>query len=447
MTSTLSLPGSGKGPVPDRKDLILKRSMRASALMIVVCFGFVGGWLAIARLDSAAVAPGVLENAGTTKTIQHLEGGIVREILVTNGDEVREGDLLLRLDPTQSEASAQLFETQLLTSRARRQRLEAEIVMATALAFDADLKAVADTNPAIAKILGDEARQFELRRQELAQARDILQTNIGQARAEIEAFLVSRGIAEREIALLKADLADQKSLLERGLTSQARVTELEQDSLAQEEKIAQSDIEVARIEQSILGFQLQIAQLEQEYRNTAAEQLEAINREIRSLERDSIVANDYLERVEIRAPVDGTVQESVLGTVGAVVRGGETLMKIAPLEDDYIISAKVSPNDIEGILPGSAAQITFPAFQTLELKPADGELISLSRDRVVDQRTQIDYYEARIRLDETSLPDGVRTRLVAGMSASVVLPTGQRTALNYLLGPITRRLQNAMREE
>lgn len=447
MTSTLSLPGSGKGPVPDRKDLILKRSMRASALMIVVCFGFVGGWLAIARLDSAAVAPGVLENAGTTKTIQHLEGGIVREILVTNGDEVREGDLLLRLDPTQSEASAQLFETQLLTSRARRQRLEAEIVMATALAFDADLKAAADTNPAIAKILGDEARQFELRRQELAQARDILQTNIGQARAEIEAFLVSRGIAEREIALLKADLADQKSLLERGLTSQARVTELEQDSLAQEEKIAQSDIEVARIEQSILGFQLQIAQLEQEYRNTAAEQLEAINREIRSLERDSIVANDYLERVEIRAPVDGTVQESVLGTVGAVVRGGETLMKIAPLEDDYIISAKVSPNDIEGILPGSAAQITFPAFQTLELKPADGELISLSRDRVVDQRTQIDYYEARIRLDETSLPDGVRTRLVAGMSASVVLPTGQRTALNYLLGPITRRLQNAMREE
>lgn len=447
MTSTLSLPGSGKGPMPDRKDLILKRSMRASALMIVVCFGFVGGWLAIARLDSAAVAPGVLENAGTTKTIQHLEGGIVREILVTNGDEVREGDLLLRLDPTQSEASAQLFETQLLTSRARRQRLEAEIVMATALAFDADLKAVADTNPAIAKILGDEARQFELRRQELAQARDILQTNIGQARAEIEAFLVSRGIAEREIALLKADLADQKSLLERGLTSQARVTELEQDSLAQEEKIAQSDIEVARIEQSILGFQLQIAQLEQEYRNTAAEQLEAINREIRSLERDSIVANDYLERVEIRAPVDGTVQESVLGTVGAVVRGGETLMKIAPLEDDYIISAKVSPNDIEGILPGSAAQITFPAFQTLELKPADGELISLSRDRVVDQRTQIDYYEARIRLDETSLPDGVRTRLVAGMSASVVLPTGQRTALNYLLGPITRRLQNAMREE
>lgn len=447
MTSILSLSGSSKEHMPDRKDLILKRSMRASAILIVVCFGFVGGWLAIARLDSAAVAPGVLENAGTTKTIQHLEGGIVREILVTNGDEVREGDLLFRLDPTQSEASARLFESQLLTSRARRQRLEAEIVMAETLTFADDLNAAAKTNPAIAKILGDETRQFNLRRQELAHARDILQTNIGQARAEIEAFLVSRGIAEREIALLRADLADQKSLLERGLTNQARVTGLEQDSLAQEEKIAQSNIEIARIEQSILGFQLQIAQIEQEYRNTAAEQLEAVNREIRSLERDSIVANDYLDRVEIRAPVDGTVQESVLGTVGAVVRAGETLMKIAPSEDDYLISAKVSPNDIEGILPGSVAQITFPAFQTLELKPADGELISLSRDRIVDPRTQVDYYEARIRLDESSLPERVRTRLVAGMSASVVLPTGQRTALNYLLGPMTRRLQNAMRED
>lgn len=447
MTLSLPLKSVGTVALADSKDLILQRSLRASALVILVCFGFVGGWLAIARLDSAAVAPGVLENAGTTKMIQHLEGGIVREILVTNGDIVREGDLLVRLDPTQSEASVQLFANQLLTSRARRQRLEAEIVNAQTLAFDADLKAAAENNPAVAKILSDETRQFDLRRQELAQARDILQTNIGQARAEIEAFVVSRSIAEREIALLKADLADQKSLLERGLTNQARVTSLEQDSLAQEEKIAQSNIEVARIEQSILGFQLQIAQIEQEYRKTAAEQLEAVNREIRSLERDAIVANDYLERIEIRAPVDGTVQENVLGTVGAVVRGGETLMKIAPLEDDYIISAKVSPNDIEGILPGSAAQITFPAFQSLDLKPAEGQLIALSRDRVVDQRTQVDYYEARIRLDDTALPDNVRTRLVAGMSVSVVLPTGQRTALNYLLGPLTRRLQNAMREE
>ena len=326
MTLSLPLKSVGTVALADSKDLILQRSLRASALVILVCFGFVGGWLAIARLDSAAVAPGVLENAGTTKMIQHLEGGIVREILVTNGDIVREGDLLVRLDPTQSEASVQLFANQLLTSRARRQRLEAEIVNAQTLAFDADLKAAAENNPAVAKILSDETRQFDLRRQELAQARDILQTNIGQARAEIEAFVVSRSIAEREIALLKADLADQKSLLERGLTNQARVTSLEQDSLAQEEKIAQSNIEVARIEQSILGFQLQIAQIEQEYRKTAAEQLEAVNREIRSLERDAIVANDYLERIEIRAPVDGTVQENVLGTVGADMGPGNAFL-------------------------------------------------------------------------------------------------------------------------
>lgn len=447
MTSLLSLPAPVKEYSIDRKDRVLKRSMRASGLIILVCFGVIGVWLALVRLDSAAVAVGILENAGTTKTIQHLEGGIVKEILAKNGDLVRAGDVLLRLDPTQSEASAELFETQLLGSRARRQRFEAEIVLATELNFAPALRAAAADKPAIAKLLSDEARLFTLSRQELAQSQDLLQTNIGQARAEIEAFRVSRGIAEREIALLNSDLADQKSLLQRGLTNQARVTALQQASLAQEEKIAQSEIEIARIEQAILGYQLQISQIKQEYRKTAGDQLEVLSREIRSLERDSIVANDSFYRVEVRSPVDGTVQESLLGTIGAVIRGGETLMKIAPSEDDYVISARVSPDDIEGILPGSAAQVTFPAFQTVEVKPAEGKLISLSRDRVIDQATRVGYYEARIRLDEGSLPETIRTRLVAGMSVSVVIPTGERTALQYLLGPLTRRLQNAMREE
>jgi len=447
MTTLLSLPGKAQDGAVDRKDQILRRSMRVSSLVILFAFGGVGLWLATARLDSAAVAQGVLENAGSIQTIQHLEGGIVREILVSNGDIVRTGDVLLRLDPTQSEASAALFETQLQGSRARRTRLEAEVAMGAALAFDDALVSAAAINPAIAKLLADETRAFDLGRGELSQSRELLESNIAQARTEIEAHRVSRGIAEREIALIASDLADQKSLLERGLTAQARVTELEQGSLEQEEKIAQSDIEIARIEQAIVGFQLQISQFEQEYRKFAAEQLEIVNREIRSLERDAIIANDYLNRIEVRAPVDGTVQESMLGTLGAVVRGGDTLMKIAPLDDDYIITARISPNDIDGILPGSAAQITFTALQMLDLKPADGALISLSRDRVVDERTQTDYYEARVRLDEATLSDAIRTRLVAGMAASVVVPTGERTALQYLLGPLTRRLQNAMREE
>lgn len=428
-------------------DRQLQRSLRASAITILLCFGLVGGWLAVARLDSAVVTSGVLENANTTRQIQHLEGGIVREIFVRSGDQVKAGDLLLRLDPTESAATAELFDTQILGSRARQERLEAELRMADTLTFSPALVAQLAADPAIARVAENEIQRFDIQRSELLQARNLLQTNIAQAEEEIRANTVRRSIAERETVLVKADLADQKSLLERGLTSQTRVTQLEQASLTLEEKIAQADIEIARIRQSIIGFRLQMTQLEQEYRSRAAENLEQVSTEIRSLERDAIIATDSLNRVEIRSPVDGTVQESILGTIGAIVRGGDTIMKIAPAEADYIIVTRVSPNDIDGLLPGSDALITFPAFQLLNLPPAEGELLTLSRDRVVDPVTHTDYYEARVRLDEATLPDEPRERLVAGMSATTILPTGKRTALNYLVGPMLRRFQSAMREE
>lgn len=425
----------------------LRRALRASTVTILLCFGLVGGWLAVARLDSAVVTNGVLENANTTRQIQHLEGGIVREIFVRNGDRVKAGDLLLRLDSTQNAATAQLFDKQILGSRARQERLEAELRMAEKLTYSPALVAQLAADPAIARVAENEVRRFDIQRSELLQARDLLRTNVAQAEEEIRANAVRRSIAERETVLVKSDLADQKSLLDRGLTSQTRVTQLEQVSLALEEKIAQSDIEIARIKQSIIGFRLQMAQLEQEYRSRAAENLEQVSTEIRSLERDAIIATDSLNRVEIRSPVDGTVQESVLGTIGAIVQSGATIMKIVPAESDYIIVTRVSPNDIDGLLPGSDALISFPAFQLLSLPPADGELLTLSRDRVVDPVSRADYYEARVRLDEATLPDESRERLVAGMSATTILPTGKRTALNYLVGPLLRRFQSAMREE
>lgn len=428
-------------------DRLLHRSLRAANIVILCSFGIVGGWLAVARLDSAVVAQAVLENANATRQVQHLEGGIVREFFVRNGDKVKQGDLLLKLDPTRNAASAELFQNQLLGSRARQERLEAEASMAPELVFSQAVHDQLAANPSLARLADAEQRHFSLQRKELEQSRELLQTNISQAEAEISANEVRRGIAVREAELVRADLEDQKTLREKGLTSQSRVTELEQQSLSLEEKIAQSDIDISRIRQAIIGFKLQAAQLEQEYRRRAAEQLEQVTREIRSLERDLIIAEDTLTRVDIVAPVSGTVQESILGTVGAVVRAGETIMKIAPSDDEFILVARVSPNDIDGILPGSGAMVTFPAFQSLDLPPADGELTSLSRDRVVDPYTRVDYYEARVRLDADALPEEQRSKLVAGMSATVILPTGQRTALNYLLGPLTRRLQSAMREE
>ncbi len=426
---------------------MLRNALRGSALTILLSFGLIGGWLALARLDSAVVAQGVLENANSTRQIQHLEGGIVSEFFVRNGDRVKKGDLLLRMASTESTASAALFGTQLLGNRARQERLEAEIAMRPAFEYSPGLAAQLAATPEVHTIAEAEKRHFDLQLKELQQARNLLETNIAQAEEEVRASEIRRGIALRETSLVKTDLEAQRSLREKGLTAQAKVTELEQESLALEEKVAQADIDIARIRQSILGFRLQMAQLDQEYRRRAAEQLEELSREIRALERDLIITRESLDRVEIHARVDGTVQESILGTVGAVLGSGEVIMKIAPDSDDYVITARILPDDIDGVLPGARAEISFPAFQALHLTPARGQILSVSKDRITLPQTQENFYEARVRLDETTLPEPQRAALVAGMSATTILPTGERSALNYLLGPLTSRLQKAMREE
>lgn len=433
--------------VPGTCDKMLTRSMRASLKVIFLTFGLLGGWLSIAHLDSAIVTVGVLESASSTRHIQYLEGGIVSEFFVRNGDKVKAGDVLVRFDSTQSAATVDLFNKQLMVAYAREERLKTETAMASELRFSSKILAQTQSKPQLAEVVRSEEQNFNLQRSELLQRRLLLETNIGQSEEEVRASETRRDIALRSAELVKADLADQRTLRAKGLTSQARLTQQEQESLAVEERIAQSDIEIARLRQAILGFRLQITQQDQEYRRRAAEQLDVVSREIRGLERDIIIATDSLDRVEIRSPVDGTVQESILGTVGAVIGSGETIMKIAPQENTYIITARVAPNDIDGVLPGADVRISFPAFQSLDLPPADGTLISISNDRIVDAGTRASFYEARIQLDVTTLPSAQRASLVAGMTASAILPTGERTALNYLLGPLTRRWQNAMREE
>jgi membrane fusion protein, type I secretion system len=431
----------------DRKDRVLRRAIRNCILLIVFCFGGLGWWLYSARLDSAAVAAGILENAASTKLVQHLEGGIVAEFFVRDGQSVEQGDLLLRLDPTRSAASVDLFNVQLLGAQAKQTRLAAEVDLSAELLFPAFLIESASQHPKIGKLLKDEARQFELARTSLEQTRELFRTQIQQAHAEIEGLELRGDVARRALVLVEEDLKAQITLLERGLTSQPKVTAMLRDKFGLEEKIAQSAIDIARTNQAISGLQLQIRQSTETYRQMAAEELDVINRDIRSLERDLIVTRDSLKRVEVRATVSGTVQESILGTIGAIIRPGETIMKIAPSSTDYIVSAKINPNDIESILPGIVAQITFPAFQSIEMQPAEGKLVAVSRDRIVDIASGETYYEAEVHILAETVPEEIENRLVAGMSVAVILPTGKRTALEYVLTPVLRRWRSAMREE
>jgi membrane fusion protein, type I secretion system len=393
------------------------------------------------------VAPGIVTTEGNIRTIQHLEGGIVSEIAVQNGQLIKAGDLLVRLDSTQRQASSSLYESELLSTTARKSRLEAELRLADQIAFPQDVINAAQTFPEIARVVADETGQFEVKKNSLARTVEILQSQIAQLEEQTKATELQRSIAEQQLALVDADVKRIRDLREQGLAQQSQLTALETDSLSLQERIASSGIIVAQTAQQMSSLELEIEQASEDYRDNAAENLQRVTQEIRALTRDNIVAADSLRRVEIRSPVTGTVQESDVFTIGAVVQPGQVIMRIAPSSEDFVITARVSPNDIDAITPGSAAEIRFPAFQNLEIAPFPGKLMTLSRDIIVDEATQQTYYQALVRMDANSVPGEVKDRLVAGMSADVILPTGERTALTYLLSPLLRRLNGAMREK
>lgn len=432
---------------PDLGDHDTRRSLRRSNFVILLTFVLVGGWLGTARLDSAAVAPGIVTTEGNIRTIQHLEGGIVSEIAVHNGQLVSAGDLLVRLDSTQRQASSSLYQSELFGAAARKSRLEAELKLAEQVEFPAEVLTAAEASPEIARLVADETDQFLVRKNSLSRTIEILRSQIAQLREQIRATELQQGIAQQELTLVDADVQRIRDLREQGLAQQSQLTALERDSLSLQERIANSGILIAQTSQKISELELEIQQSSEDYRDNAAQNLQLVTQDIRALTRDNIVAADSLRRVEIRSPVAGTVQESDVFTIGAVVQPGQVIMRVAPSSEDFVITARVSPNDIDAITPGSSAEVRFPAFQNLEMAPFPGELVTLSRDIIVDEANQTTYYQALIRMNANAVPDEIQDRLVAGMSADVILPTGERTALTYLLSPLLRRLNGAMREK
>lgn len=422
------------------------RAMRKNTIAILITFGLFGGWLNFARLDGAVLAPGVLTTQLSTRSIQHAEGGIIGEIFVEEGELVEEGQLLLRLDPTQRQASSRLFTADLNSALVRRARLEAEVSNGENVVLPPEVVGTS-VEAEVARTIEDELEQFAIAREALNKRTELLQTQISQAEEEIKAHQLRNDIAVKEYDLVSEDLRNLQDLRERGLANQARVTELRRDQLELEGTIAQSEISIASIRQEVTGLRLEIESAVNVYRQRASEALDIVNRDIRSLQRDAVVAADFLRRIEIYAPVTGTVQESSDIAVGSVVGSGQVLMKIAPETNDYVLDLRVAPNDIENMFIGTLAEIRFPAFQSVELPPFQGELTAVSRDRVTDPVTQIEFFEARARLYEDSIPEEIRSRLVAGMNATVVLPVAERTALDYLVSPILRGFEGAMREE
>ena len=411
--------------------------------VIGLTFGVFGTWSAYARLDSAVVAPGTMATSSNIKTVAHLEGGIVAAIHARDGVRVAAGDLLVELDATQTEASVDLFRRQLAAAKAALARSTAEDALADAPEFPVDI--LASDDPFVKQALAAERQRFNTSRQTLDRNIEVIEAQSEQIEEEVASLGEEQRISQDEAKAVETRLDELKSLEEKSLVRRSEVLDLERDLLTIQGRIAAASSAITRARQRITENALKIVQVRQEYRRVAAESIPALSSEVRELERQIIVSGDMLRRVKILAPVSGVVQEMQVFTVGGVVRPGEPILNIAPDSDSLLVRARISPLDADSVEVGMPAEVQFPAFATLNLLPISGKVVSRSGDRIIDENNGA-YFAVDVVVDKDTVPKEISDRLGAGQPASIVIPTGERTALEYLTDPLTKRLSSAMRE-
>jgi HlyD family type I secretion membrane fusion protein len=414
--------------------------------ILVAFFAGLGGWSAVAVLDSAALAPGVVAVESSRKTIKHLEGGIVGEILVAEGSQVTLGQVLIRLDQTRARSDLEQLRAARHAAGTVAARLMAERDGLRAILWP-DWSEADAADSRLQALRTSQERVFEagLRAQQGQSA--ILRQKIAQSSEEItglEGEIESQG---RQLGLIQQEITDLSKLLAKGLVDKPRVLALKRRQAEIDGEQRRNAAAIARARQVIAEAEIRISELETARINEAADELQEVERDLFQLEQQITAAGDVLRRTEIRAPLAGRVVELKVHTVGGVIGAGEPLMEIVPEEERLIVEVQIDPGDIDVVQTGQATELRFSAFHQRDLPPLEGTLVSVSADRLVEEATGSAYYLGRVDLAENpaSLPKDVA--IVPGMHAEAVILTGQNTVLDYLLRPIERTFERALRED
>ncbi len=423
-----------------------RRPAAIGYVIIVLTFGVMGGWALLAQLDSAASAPGVVTVETSRKTVAHLEGGIVRKILVREGQHVEEGTPLFRLDEVQPQANADMVRNQLAAALAQEARLVAERDRAPAITFPPELTAP-DAGSAAAEAIADQSAQFEERRGSLNNQLSILEKKVTQYTVELEGLASEKEATQRQLKFIDEELNDLRGLLAKNLVPKSRVMSLEREKGRLEGLLGRSDAESSKARNGISEARLQMDQLQKKFSEDVNTALLDVRQKLADLREKARVSSDVLKRTVVVAPRGGVVQNLKATTQGGVVRPGEALLEIVPDSDELVVNAQVSPADIDLLSTGMEAEVRFGAFHGRMLPILKGKIVSISRDRLTDELTRQPYFLARVLVDNNQMPPDVRNKITAGMSVEVIIPTGERSVADYLVRPLQNRLRKAFREQ
>ncbi len=429
--------------VPDES---LKRYSLAGWIILALFFGGFGLWSMTAPLNGAVVAQAEVKVQGNRKSVQHLEGGIVREMKVKEGDHVKEGDVLIVLDDTQNRSEFDVYSQQHDVLRATEARLKAELDRAPTLSPPPDI-AQRLNEPAVSTIWTAQTQQFQSRRASLEGQRQVLREKINQLREQITGNEQQVASFKQQIESVKKELTDITPLVEKGLITQPRLLQLQRTQFGLEGQIASTTADIARARQAIEEQTQQIAQLDNERMTEVSKDLRDTQAMLLEVTPKLTNAKFSLGRMDIKSPYTGLVVGLNVFGVGAVIQRGEKILDIVPDEDALTIEARVAVDDISEVHPDMIAEVHLTAYKQRITPMIHGEVIQVSADRLTDNRTGMPYYTALVRINQRELAELPDIKLYPGMPAQVMIPTVQRTAFDYLVGPLVQSFNTAFRQK
>jgi membrane fusion protein, type I secretion system len=423
----------------------IRRHLLGGAVIALMLTVGVGGWATTTELSGAVIAPGSIVVDSNVKKVQHLTGGIVGELLVRDGQRVRAGEVVLRLDETVTRVNLAIVTKGLDEMTARQARLASERDQVEQVAFPATLLGRAN-EPDVAAAIQSEGKLFELRRSARLGQKSQLRERIGQLDEEVRGYTALQEAKAEEIELIQRELEGVRALWNKNLVQINRLISLEREAARLKGERAQSVAAIAQSRGKIGEIELQIIQIDQDLSSEVARELREVEGKIGEFIERKVAAEDQLKRVEIRAPQDGVVHQLAVHTVGGVVPPGDPIMLIVPEADALSVEAKIWPQDIDQLHVGQSAGLRFSAFNQRTTPEINGVITRISADVSREDKTGQSYYTIRIGIRPEEIARLGNMKLVPGMPVEAFMKTYDRTVISYFTKPLHDQILRAFRE-
>jgi HlyD family secretion protein len=428
---------------------IQTRTNKIAAIGYLTTVAFVGGfgfWAATAPLAGAAIAPGVIAAAGQNIMIQHLEGGIIRQIRFKEGDRVKKGEALFVVDTTDAETQANRLVKQLIAQRAKAARLEAERDGLADIVMPHDLERPSGGLD-VQDVVAQQRKEFQARLARYKAEQEILRQRIKTLTEAVTGLRAQKKAFEEQLAIVREEAQRKKELLEKGLTNRSEYSELLRSSAS---LVGQS----GAIESQIAGSATQLAEAAQQIERLTTSRVEVavgdlntVRSSIADLEEQINAAQAVLQRTTVRAPTDGIIVRSLYNFEDGVIRPGEVVMELLPTTNELIVEARISPRDIDSIRLGQDARMTFSALNARVTPQVPGKVTYISADRIVDEKTGMPFYTTRLKMAKELPPEITGDQIYPGMPVEAFISTEERTFVGYLVRPLLDSFGKAFREE